>query len=135
MQNIWFISQQCFSKLCIGSTGNKTFLELISILFPSLYVKRIVLTCRCETDFKSQTFYTNLFVVLDFIVEDNAVGSFWLHPGQRDTVSGRLLLPDHCYRRGSWVGDMDTVKQRKTLVKVTTTHWFSSSKYRMNDRF
>lgn len=45
---------------------------------------------------------TNLFVVFDFIVEDYAVGSFRLLPGQGDTVSRRLLLSDDCYWRGSW---------------------------------
>lgn len=45
----------------------------------------------------SDTPSTNLFVVFDFVVEDNAIGSFGLLPGQGNTVSGCLLLPDDCY--------------------------------------
>lgn len=50
----------------------------------------------------SDTPSTNLFVVFDLVVEDNAVGSFGLLPGQGNTVSGCLLLPDDCYWRGGW---------------------------------
>lgn len=39
---------------------------------------------------------TNLFVVFDLVVEDDAVGSLRLLPGEGHTVPGRLLLPDDC---------------------------------------
>lgn len=53
---------------------------------------------------------TNLFVVFDFIVEDNAVGSFRLLPGQGDTVSRSLLLSDDCYWWGGW---WETQREKK----------------------
>lgn len=59
---------------------------------------------------------TDLFVVFDLIVEDNAVGSFWLLPGQGDTAPRRLFLSDHCYWGGSCVGDGDrheSVKRKR----------------------
>lgn len=55
-----------------------------------------------SSSINSDTSGTNLFVVFDLIVEDDAVGSLRLLPGQGDAVSGSLLLSDHCYRRGSW---------------------------------
>lgn len=55
---------------------------------------------------------TNLFVVFDFIVEDNAVGSFRLLPGQGDTVSRSLLLSDDCYWWGGW---WETQREKKKV--------------------
>lgn len=45
---------------------------------------------------------TNLFIVFDFIVENNAIGSFRLLPGQGNAVSRHLLLLDDGHWRGSW---------------------------------
>lgn len=39
---------------------------------------------------------TDLFVVLDLVVEDDAVGSLRLLPGEGHAVPRRLLLPDDC---------------------------------------
>lgn len=56
---------------------------------------------------------TNLFVVFDFIVENNAVGSFWLLPGQGDTVSRRLLFSDDRYWRWSWWETRQTQSEKR----------------------
>lgn len=73
-----------------------------------------------KTHENSDKFCTNLFVVFDLIIEDNAIGSFRLLPGQGDAVSRRLLLFDHRYRGGSWVGDTDRhrVKDREWVPSL-----------------
>lgn len=70
---------------------------------------------------------TNLFVVFDLIVEDNAIGSLWLLPGQGHTVSRRLLLSDHCDRGGSWMGDIDRHRAKERERVSSSIARFSAS--------
>lgn len=65
---------------------------LTLILFGSQGTNCSVISHRVSITFFDSG--TNLFVILDLVVKNDAIGSLGLLPGERNTVPGRLLLPD-----------------------------------------